>query len=77
MVSKRDQEKAFVDCLKGDHTRATFEKKREARESNVKSVILKMSNPSERELQKNKLIGRAEVGGTIDFVDMITPDPFL
>ena len=35
------------------------------------------STPNEREAQKNKLIGRAEVGGTCDFVDMITADPFL
>jgi len=42
MVSNKDQENSFVDCLKGDHTRTSFEKKRQARESNVQSVIQKL-----------------------------------
>jgi hypothetical protein len=35
LVSIKDREKAFVDCLKGDHTRNTFEKKRLIRDSNI------------------------------------------
>jgi 3-hydroxyacyl-CoA dehydrogenase len=43
----------------------------------MQSVIQKMnSQPSEREQQKNKLIGRPEVGGTLDFADIITGDTF-
>ena len=33
-------------------------------------------NKSKREKEKEKLQTRAEVGGTNDFVDIITQDPF-
>jgi hypothetical protein len=82
MVSNKDPEKSFVECLTGDHIRDTHNRKQQIRDNNAKEVIDYMSShPSNRENDKNKLMlyssNGGEVGGTYDFVDIITPDPFM
>lgn len=82
LINNRDPEKSFVDCMTGDHIINTHNKKQIIRDNNAKEVINYMSNhPSNRELDKNKLMlynsNGGEVGGTYDFVDIITPDPFM
>ncbi len=44
MVSRRDTEQAFVDCLKGDHAKMAYEKKRLLREANVETVIKNLTH---------------------------------
>ena len=75
-------EKSFVEILKGDHTKESHQRKKQIRDTNVKGVIQYInSHQSQREKEKNKLMlissNGGEVGGTFDFVDIITPDPFL
>lgn len=46
-------------------------------EGKVQKVIMfTKNNQSEREVHKEKMMSRAEIGGTLDFPDIITPDPF-
>lgn len=44
MVTNKDTESSFVECLKGDHAREAYEKKLKARQENVKTVINFMSS---------------------------------
>lgn len=53
-----------------------YEQKSKVREGSIKRVLDQI-HPSKRDLEKDKLIARAEVGGTCDFADMVTGDPFL
>ncbi|TNV86840.1 hypothetical protein FGO68_gene5590 [Halteria grandinella] len=75
LVSNRQSEQSFVECLKGDHMKQTYNKKFQLRQSAVASALESITHGnSEREKQKDKLMGRAEVGGTVDFVDILTGD---
>jgi hypothetical protein len=64
---------SFVDCLKTDHIKDAFEKKLKVRESNVKAVLDQFESNSRSLHDQDKLyMQQGEIGGTSDFVDLLS-----